>query len=67
MLNQFSFPCVDYDGMATFEAASYEKIFECFQDEEYHKVVVPDEEKFIDKGRSKAFPVDIVDVIDDPT
>lgn len=32
--------------MAIFEAASYAMIFACFQDEEYEKVVVPDEEVY---------------------
>lgn len=36
--------------MAIFEAATSEQIWEIFQDEEYHKVVVPDEEKFLDKS-----------------
>ncbi|KAM0802529.1 hypothetical protein BDR22DRAFT_103903 [Usnea florida] len=30
--------------MAIFEAPSYERIFAIFQDEEYQRVVVPDEE-----------------------
>ena len=30
--------------MAIFEAPSYAMIFACFQDEEYERVVVPDEE-----------------------
>ena len=35
--------------MAIFEAESSEKLWAVFQDEEYHKLVVPDEEKFLDK------------------
>ena len=30
--------------MAIFEALVYAMIFECFEDEEYERVVVPDEE-----------------------
>ena len=30
--------------MAIFEAPSYAMMFACFQDEEYERVVVPDEE-----------------------
>ena len=36
-----------YSGMAIFEAESMEKIFEIFTDEEYLRLVRPDEEKFI--------------------
>ena len=101
--------------MAIFEAPSYAMIAACFQDEEYLKVVVLDEEvrnfkseshllnrfleiwvdyrqfslcrymlgisnfressadskmvvqKFVDKGRSVAFPTDLVTVFDDAT
>lgn len=57
----------DCDGIAVFEAPTYEKLFECFQDEDYKKTVVPDEEKFLDRARTTAFPVDIVPIFDDPT
>ena len=67
MLKHAGFPVADCDGFASFEGPSYEKIFECFQDEEYLNIVVPDEEKFLDKGRSFAIPVDIVPVFEDPT
>lgn len=66
-LKGMGFPSADCDGMAIFEAYSYEKIAECFQDEDYKKEVIPDEEKFLDRGRSMAFPADLVSVIDDPT
>lgn len=46
--------------MATFEAESYEKIMECFMDEEYNRVVVPDEESFLDRKRSVAVPLDLM-------
>ncbi|KAI0779858.1 hypothetical protein C8Q74DRAFT_1367678 [Fomes fomentarius] len=35
-----------FAGIAIFEAESLEKIYEVFQDEEYTRVVIPDEEKF---------------------
>ena len=53
--------------MAIFEAKSYKKIFEVFTDEDYKKTVVPDEEKFLDKGNSVAIPLDIVPIFDNPT
>ncbi|KAI8994044.1 hypothetical protein BD414DRAFT_481225 [Trametes punicea] len=37
-----------FRGIAIFEATSLDKIFEIFQDEEYLRVVVPDEDKFFD-------------------
>lgn len=35
-----------FAGIAIFEAESVEKIYEVFQDEEYTRVVIPDEERF---------------------
>ncbi|KAL6717767.1 hypothetical protein ACLMJK_003852 [Lecanora helva] len=61
-LTHVGFPCSDADGMAIFEAESSEKLWAVFQDEEYHKVAVPDEEKFMDRERSLAFPAEIVSV-----
>ncbi|KAI0661438.1 hypothetical protein C8Q70DRAFT_911484 [Cubamyces menziesii] len=37
-----------FRGIAIFEATSLDKIFEIFRDEEYLRVVVPDEHKFFD-------------------
>ena len=53
--------------MAVFDATSMEKIQEVFADKEYREVVVPDEEKFIDRGRSALFPARLVDIFDDPS
>ena len=41
--------------MATFEAESYDKIFEVFADPEYERVVFPDERKILDRSRSNVF------------
>ncbi len=46
------------------ETESYEKILECFTNEEYLTVVVPDEEKFLDRDRIAILPPDLVTVID---
>ena len=40
-----------YAGAAIFEAESFEKIMEVFQDPEYIKVVVPDEMKFMQREK----------------
>ncbi|CAD6574547.1 MAG: hypothetical protein ASARMPRED_006804 [Alectoria sarmentosa] len=54
-----------YEQIAIYEALSYGKIFECLNDEEFRKVIAPEEEKLLDESRSLAFPVDIVPIFDD--
>lgn len=66
-MKELGLAVVECDGIAIFEAPSYEKIFECFSDDDYKKVIVPDEEKFLDRSRTVAFPMDIVPIFDDPT
>lgn len=66
-LKDTGFPNLEADGMAIFEASSYKKIFEVFTDDDYKKIVVPDEEKFLNKSKSLGFPADIVPGFDDPT
>ncbi|KAM0802527.1 hypothetical protein BDR22DRAFT_103772 [Usnea florida] len=61
------FPLEGCDGIAIYEALSYEKLFECLNDEEFRKVVGPEEEKLLDESKSLAFPVDIMSIFDDPT
>ena len=50
--------------MAIFEAESFERIMECFMDEEYNRVVVPDDECFLDRERSIAVPVDLATIVE---
>jgi len=66
-LKAAGFPNLEADGMAIFEAPTYEKIFKVFQDEDYNKIVVPDEERFLNRGKSLAFPADVIPIFDDPT
>ena len=40
-------PSPPHAGMAIFEAESLEKIYEVFRDEDYLRLVRPDEEKYI--------------------
>lgn len=54
----------DFDGLAIFEAESYDKIIEVFTSEEYKKNAIPDEEKFLDRSKIICFPADLVTVID---
>ena len=38
---------------------------EVFTDEEYQKVVIPDEEKFLDRSKASVIPTDLVTMIDE--
>lgn len=67
MMKDSGYPVADYDGIAIFEGPSYEKIIECFKDEEYQKVVEPDADKFMDRTRTTAVPMDIFSIFSDPT
>ena len=58
---------IEADGIAIFEAASYEKIFEVFADDDYKKIVIPDEERFLDRSKFTALPCDMAPVYDDPS
>ncbi|KAJ7126869.1 hypothetical protein C8R44DRAFT_617351 [Mycena epipterygia] len=53
----------EWDGMAIFEGESYAKIFEVFQNEEYLRVVVPDEERFIDRAGCKMLTLDLFTIL----
>lgn len=66
-LKPVGFGIAECDGMAIFEAISYEKIFECFTDEEAKKIMGADEDNFLDKSRSVAFASQIVGIFDDPS
>lgn len=61
-LKDTGFGTIEADGMAIFEAKSYKKIDEVFTDQDYKKTVAPDEEQFLDKGKSVAIPLDIVPI-----
>ncbi|KAK7033229.1 EthD domain-containing protein [Favolaschia claudopus] len=54
----------EWDGMAIFEAESYDKILEIFQSEEYQKTVNPDADKFLDRPKCQLLPLSLVTVID---
>ena len=53
-----------FRGIAIFEATSLDKIFEIFQDEEYLRVVVPDEFKFFDHERAQILAGPFATIID---
>ncbi|KAJ7475960.1 hypothetical protein FB451DRAFT_263796 [Mycena latifolia] len=57
-------PMSEWDGMVIFEGESYAKIFEVFQSEEYNRIVVPDEENFLDRQGAQMLPLDLFTVID---
>ncbi|KAJ7131587.1 hypothetical protein C8R43DRAFT_1207626 [Mycena crocata] len=56
-------PMAEWDGMVIFEGESYEKIFAVFQDAEYQKIIVPDEEKFLDRQSAHMLPLDLFTVV----
>ncbi|KAI0829731.1 hypothetical protein BC628DRAFT_1408560 [Trametes gibbosa] len=53
-----------FRGIAVFEATSLDKIFEIFQDEEYLRVVVPDEHKFFDHENAQILAGPFATIID---
>ncbi|TBU29488.1 hypothetical protein BD309DRAFT_149752 [Dichomitus squalens] len=53
-----------FRGIAIFEATTLEKIFEIFQDEEYLRVVVPDELKFFDHENAQILAGPFATIID---
>jgi len=52
-----------WDGLAVFEAESYDKILAIFSSEEYQRVVYPDEAKFLDVTRRHLFVADVVPLL----
>ncbi|KAF8184646.1 kinase-like domain-containing protein [Mycena galopus ATCC 62051] len=50
-------PVTEWNGMAIFEGESLAKIFEVFQSEQYQKIIVPDEENFIDRTKFQMIPL----------
>ncbi|KAH9942249.1 uncharacterized protein BXZ73DRAFT_97667 [Epithele typhae] len=53
-----------FRGIAIFEATSLDKIFEIFQDEEYLRVVVPDEHNFFDHENAQILAGPFASIID---
>ena len=53
-----------FRGIAIFEATSLDKIFEIFQDEEYRRVVVPDELNFFDHENAQILAGPFATIID---
>ena len=53
-----------FRGIAIFEATSLDKIFEIFQDEEYLRVVVPDELNFFDHDNAQILAGPFATIID---
>ena len=58
------FPVSEYDGLVIFDAVSFEKINEILVSKEYNEIVVPDEEKFLDRKKYIAFPGKVVTVFE---
>ena len=45
-------PMASYDGIVKISAASFEDLMGVFQDEEYNRVVVPDEQSFLKRDQA---------------
>jgi len=63
-LDSLGFLPPHWDGLALFEAESFEKFFAIFEDEEYKKIVVPDELKFIDRPKCTLLPLNLATIYD---
>jgi hypothetical protein len=46
---------LDYDGIAEIWVDQLADLFELFQSSEYERVVLPDEEKFLDRSKTCLF------------
>ncbi|KAJ6531922.1 hypothetical protein B0H19DRAFT_1273101 [Mycena capillaripes] len=57
-------PIPEWDGIVTFEAENYAKILEIFQSEAYKNIIIPDEEKFVDRKAFQLIPLDLLSIID---
>ncbi|KAF5344905.1 hypothetical protein D9758_011552 [Tetrapyrgos nigripes] len=49
---------IECDGVAIIEAESYEKLLELFNDAQFKAIVEPDEEKFLDRSKTRSVPLD---------
>ncbi|KAJ7261845.1 hypothetical protein B0H12DRAFT_1013346 [Mycena haematopus] len=63
-MNQLSGAPNEWDGIAIFEAESYEKISEVIQNEEYQKILVPDGDNFLDVQNCQMLPLDLITFLD---
>ncbi|KAL1708209.1 hypothetical protein EV121DRAFT_197571 [Schizophyllum commune] len=52
-------PITGFDGIAMFEAESYQDIQEMWDSEEYQTVIYPDELQFVDHESSQVLPLDL--------
>ncbi|KII93020.1 hypothetical protein PLICRDRAFT_100963 [Plicaturopsis crispa FD-325 SS-3] len=59
-----SLPTLPFDGIVTLETESFEKLLEVYGDPEYARVVVPDEERFMDRLTMQVFPATVATVMD---
>ncbi|THU80255.1 hypothetical protein K435DRAFT_607717, partial [Dendrothele bispora CBS 962.96] len=64
LLQGLNVPLIDCDGVGVFEAESYEKIFEVFNDPEFKAIIEPDEERFLDRAKTRVIPLDFLAFID---
>ncbi|KAJ6571157.1 hypothetical protein B0H19DRAFT_1129310 [Mycena capillaripes] len=63
-ISKAGFKVAEWDGMAIFEAESYEKLMEIFTNEEFLKVVIPDAGKVMDASDLQFMPLDLITPVD---
>ncbi|KAG5644105.1 hypothetical protein DXG03_009124 [Asterophora parasitica] len=56
------FPSSDWDGVATIEGPSFEKIFESLLSDEYKSLVGIEMPKFLDPSKSQILPLNVIAV-----
>ncbi|KAK7451672.1 hypothetical protein VKT23_012349 [Stygiomarasmius scandens] len=64
LLQSLGLTLIDCDGIGILEAESYEKLFEVFNDPEFKAVIGSDEERFLDRSKTRMIPLDFIAFID---
>ncbi|KAK0489351.1 hypothetical protein IW261DRAFT_410457 [Armillaria novae-zelandiae] len=66
LLKQMGAPTCDWDGIVIMEGESFEKVLRITTDEEYERVLVPDEVGFLDREKTQVVPLNFGVFIDIP-
>lgn len=53
-----------FQGLAVFEAESFEKVMEVFSSQEYLSASIPDEANFLDRPKCVLFPATLIPFFD---
>ncbi|KAK0202406.1 hypothetical protein DFS33DRAFT_1339873 [Desarmillaria ectypa] len=66
LLKQMGAQTCDWDGIAIMEGESSEKVLGIMRNEEYERVLVPDELGFLDREKTQVLPLNFGVFIDRP-